>query len=237
MRKFVTIIAIVNAGLRFLGLHARIVKHRLRILVRRMHHRGRFQAVSRDVARDHRAMWSALYRPVDASWLRLYSTVSSCPDSRYVPEDIYYAIIERRLNDANYSEYVSEKNYYERYLDPGLFPRVFLRKMSGVFLDGDYAYLSPDEARSRFESLSEPAIIKPASGSGGGRDVRLLRPDGGVLRSQWKSPVEFAEIDRKYRDNYLVQKVIDQHATLAAFNPTSVNTLRLSHRTTRDGCR
>jgi hypothetical protein len=227
MRKSVTIVPLVNRCLRWLGRHARIVKHRVRILMRRVRRRSLFCAAERSVERDHRRLWSALCWPVDVSWLRLYSTVSLCQDARYVPEDIYYAILERRLNDANYADYAGDKNYYERHLDPGLFPRVFLRKMSGVFLDGDYGYLSWTAAQTRFDALREPAIVKPATGSYGGRDVLLLALEQGGNGPDAAVRLDLASIDQRYRDNYVVQEAIRQHAVLAAFHPASVNTLRL----------
>jgi len=203
--------------------------------MRCVRHQGLFRAAERSVEREHRRLWSTLYWPVDVSWLRLYSTVSSCQDARYVPEDIYYAIVERRLNDANYADYAGDKNYYERFLDPALFPRVFLRKMSGVFLDGDYDYLSWTAAQTHFDALREPVIVKPATGSYGGRDVRLLAFESGGTAPEPAERLDLAEIDRRYRDNYVIQEAIRQHAVLAAFHPASVNTLRLcTYRSVRD---
>jgi hypothetical protein len=235
MRKSVTIVPLVNRCLRWLGRHARIVKHRVRILMRRVRRRELFCAAERSVEREHRWLWSALCWPVDVSWLRLYSTVSSCQDARYVPEDIYYAILERRLNDANYADYAGDKNYYERHLDPGLFPRVFLRKMSGVFLDGEYGYLSWTAAQTLFDALREPVIVKPATGSYGGRDVLRLALEPGGAEPDAAVRLDLAALDRRYRDNYVIQEAIRQHAVLAAFHPASVNTLRLfTYRSVRD---
>lgn len=180
-----------------------------------------------DAEAQHAEYWRSLAKRVDPSWLRLFSHVSGIIDSRYVPQDIYFKAIERRLNDLNYAWFYADKNGYERQFDRNLFAVTKLRNVSGTYLDQDYRVLTRDSFVKRFNDLSDDCVIKLSIGSGGGRRIERLTRSADGFSGRDGRLYRFEDLDRRYGRNFVVQPIIKQHPTLAAFNPESVNTLRV----------
>jgi len=191
--------------------------------------------LDRTVESRHADYWRSLEKRVDPSWLRLFSHVSGIADPRYVPQDVYFKAIERRLNDLNYAWFYADKNAYERLFDPNLFVVTKLRNMAGTYLDESYRAMTQDEFTKRFNNLPEDCVIKLSIGSGGGRRIeRLTRCEEG-FRAIDGTPFRFEDLRQRYRRNFVVQPVIRQHPILAQFNPESVNTLRvMTYRSVKD---
>lgn len=57
----------------------------------------------------HKELWRGLVPYVSPLWYRVYSNASGKADYRYVPEDVFYAVIERRLNDINKAKQVEPR--------------------------------------------------------------------------------------------------------------------------------
>lgn len=183
----------------------------------------------------HRAYWRSLTRRVDPSWLRYFTHVSGIADPRYVPDDLYHSIIERRLNDLDHAWYYADKNMYERLFDRERFVVTRLRNVSDTYLDRDFRPMTREAFAECFRELAEDCFIKPAVGSGGGRRITLVRRERGGFRTSDGAPFTFDDLERRYRRDYVVQPVVRQHPALARFNPDSVNTLRvMTYRSVKD---
>ena len=189
-----------------------------------------YAPVDKLLEENHRSYWQALGK-VDCHWLRFYVNLSAIEDKRYIPNDIYIAIVERRLNDGNYNSLVADKNYLERLFGKENFPLAVLRRMSGVFLDADYRFL--EEPMRVLPPID--LIIKPAVDSKGGTDVKKLAFDAGAHHTVTGDKVTADYLCQAYGDNFIVQEVIRQHGFCAGFNPGSVNTFRVYvYRSVRD---
>ncbi len=175
--------------------------------------------------KKHRKYWSGLYKHINPSFIRYYVNASNIKDHRYVGEDIYRAIIDRILNHPDYANFEGNKNYFERYLNRDLFPKVFLRKDLGSFLDRDYNFISRTAAEQIFITIKNDLIVKSAE-SLGGESIKLIRYQNGEYIDQDKT-VRFHDLDRQYSDNYIIQEVVSQHEFFAQFHRPSLNTLRI----------
>ncbi len=171
---------------------------------------------------SHKNYWGVLGR-VDCAWLRLYVNLSGIEDKKYVPNDIYIAIVERRLNDGNYNSLISDKNYLERLFGANNFPTAVLRCMSGVFLDSNYRIITDIGGVLPQSDL----IVKPSVDSKGGTGVQRLEFREGKHRAASGAEVSAAYLADTYGDNFIVQQVVRQHPFCASFNPASVNTFRV----------
>jgi hypothetical protein len=188
-----------------------------------------------DVEARHAEYWRPLERRVDPSWLRFYSRVSGIADHRYVPQDIFFKAIERRLNNMDYAWVLADKNSYERMYNREHFAATKLRNISGTYLDADYTMITREAFEELFRGLAEDCVVKLSVGSGGGHRIEKLTRCEEGFRAIDGSPFGFEELRKRYRRNYVVQPVIRQHPALAAFNPDSVNTLRvMTYRSVRD---
>lgn len=171
-----------------------------------------FKSVDSALSDKHRALWSKVGLRCDDRWLRFFVNLTGIPDYTFCPADIFYARVERVLNDCNQAGYgPEEKNDLLNYLPRGYEPETIVRFVRGVFFDGEGNWLSKDQVRER---LRGEFIGKPCRASGGSGVE--LRND---LTPEW--------IMAHGGESYVVQKKIEQCAFAAQFNPFSINTVRM----------
>lgn len=184
-----------------------------------------------DTLQNHRAIWRRLTRFPSTRYCRLYSSISGIASPLYVPENIYYIAIEPVLNNKAFTGAYCDKNFYERYLPSfkGVFPYTILRGINGVITDKDYRPIALEETVSHV-SAGSSYILKPAVGSSGGKDILLLHYDGREFTSGSESfsPGRFIKLlGERYENSFLLQQKISQHPWFAAFNSSSLNTVRV----------
>lgn len=223
---------------RFLsGLFSVLITVRLRLKIKKIKRKRKdlFRRIDSFSERAHVMLFKNLSPVVSKEWIRFYANVSGVSEYRYIPEDIYYSCIERRLNDINMSKVVSDKCTYEtRY--PGIsFPYCFLRNISGTFLDSRGQVIRVSRARELYDSIREDVVVKPSIESGGGKNISFLSISEGLLVDTQKRAVSFDAVLERYRRNFVVQKKVRQHSFYASFHPASVNTLRVyTYRSVKD---
>ena len=176
---------------------------------------------------NHVALWSKLGLPVSVKWCRFFSNISSLKDYRYCPEDVYYARIERILNDANHCGVGCEdKNELDLYVDPERTPQIILRYIRGAFFDAGYKFLSDKSAESLLQKDNGDLIGKVCVNSLGGHGVRVFRYGNGRYSSEEGDALTVERI-KKSSSSYVIQKKISQCDFSSKFNPSSANTCRV----------
>lgn len=186
-----------------------------------------FTPVNREVEESHIALWSKLGLPVSVKWCRLFSNLSSIPDFRYCPEDIYFARIERILNDANHGGVGCEdKNELALYVSPERTPEIVLRYIRGVFLDAEYKVLSEKSVKSLLQCDHGDLIGKICVNAFGGHGVQMFRFEDGRYKSENGQQLTIESI-KTASSSYVIQKKIAQCDFSAKFNPASANTCRI----------
>lgn len=155
-----------------------------------------------------------------------------------VPEDVCHTCIEPILNPFMFAGYYSDKNIFDRLFPQGYFPRTILRKMQGFFYDCDYNRLSLNE--SVLDSIlqaetCERIILKPSVDAGSGVGVKMFTKavEGGYFCDSIKLTFEYLE--NKCGRDIILQEGVEQSDYISQFNPSSVNTLRISlYRSVKD---
>lgn len=209
-------------------LFVRYVMARYRLKIGRVQkkHPELFRAVDSGLSARHCALWGRLGPLAGGDrWLRLHVNLTGLQDYRFCPEDVFFARIERVLNDCNRSGAGPEdKNNLWRYVPEGAEPDTILRYVRGAYCDARGKWMSPEAAGDVISRESGDLVGKIACSSGGG-GVRLFRKSGGaftdgedVLTPGWIA---------RQSDSYLVQRKIRQDRFSASFNPSSVNTVRM----------
>lgn len=174
-----------------------------------------FKPVDPSLSARHRALWSRTGLKSGDRWLRLHVNLTGIQDYAFCPEDIFFARIERVLNDCNNAGYgPEEKNDLHHYVPKECEPETLVRYVRGNFFDGDMNWLSDGRVRDLLAAEQDGVVGKPCRSSGGnGVEVRTdltpawIRSNGG--------------------ESYVVQRKIRQCAFAAAFNKSSVNTIRM----------
>lgn len=179
----------------------------------------------------HKKKWSVLKKRINPRWFKIYSSITGRSEVDYVPEDIYYVIIEPCMNQSEFLLAYKDKNFYEIYYEPQLLPTALLRNIHGVFYDRDYNVLPASKgAEYLYGHLrSSPRIIvKPAVGSSGGTNVQLFERDKDGFTNSGGDILSLDLLKRDFHTNFIVQEYIEQHDFFSQFNRSSLNTVRLT---------
>ena len=174
--------------------------------------------------------WSVLGSP-NPVYYRLFSHYVG-EDLNMSPEDICRTVVEPILDPAPYVPYYSDKNIFDKLFKEGTLAKTILRKMNGMYCDATYQKVELDDAALALllgKSGCAKIVIKPSVDGESGRGVKLFR----YAQKQWReiggdAPLTVAFLEANYGADFIIQECLEQHEGLAYFNPTSVNTLRLS---------
>lgn len=154
-------------------------------------------------------------------------------DMDIVPENLCRNVIEKCLNPSRYIPYYTDKNIFDRLFPEGTCAATLLRKMNGFYYDSSYRYVSLKTDAELQDFLDGQGVssicVKPSVGSGSGVGVRFYgQSDGGWKSLDTGASLSLSELDRMYGKNFILQECLSQSEGMAYFNPTSVNTLRLT---------
>lgn len=185
-----------------------------------------FKPVDPDVTRRHLALWGKLGLPVTDQWMRFLSNVSGIVDYTYCPDDMYYAVIERTLNDIQWGiGGLSDKNMLTQYIGSKYCPHIVLRYLRGRFCDEDYKTLTEHQVDAILRKDQGILIGKNVDACGGHGVSAYHYKDGMYVNS--RDEVLNANRIRSFGASYLVQERIEQCEFSAQFNPASCNTCRM----------
>ncbi len=178
----------------------------------------------------HKKKWNDFGVTVKPLWLKVFSSVNKKVDINYVPESIYYSEIEPRLNNRMLALSYSDKNFYDTYYTSAdLFPETVLRKIDGVIYTKEFKprVLNKNE----FEQLLSPnevLVLKDTLDTGGGVSVKLFERTNDKFIDKLSGEELTPEfLEKNYGRDFVLQKFISQHPFFAAFNTSSLNTLRI----------
>lgn len=174
-------------------------------------------------ARDY---WDRFGIRINPAWHRSYAAVfPSDQAERFIPEDIYYALIEPQLNRYELTPAYEDKNSYDRLLPRSVTLPVLLRMIHGRWYDSDYQPLTDDDAVGMLKTQHGDFILKPSIASGDGINVELLHLADGKAHLG-EQPLQLGTLGQRFGNDFLIQPRFTQHPDLAAFHPSSVNTIR-----------
>lgn len=185
---------------------------------------------------EYVAYWRRLSRHVERYSYRFFSHY--CGPSKYiVPEDIGHSYIEALFNPRGKTGYWEDKNLFPTYIPTGSAPQTILcRQDGGEIFDSKFARVEDIDLSSNATKIAcyiarivqGGVILKPSKGSSSGRGIMLFRYD--ESRKEYVSTTNqvldgpFLET---YRDDWVLQEVIEQHPYIAQFCHSSLNTMRI----------
>ena len=178
----------------------------------------------------HKKKWARLTRyPVNIKWLNAYVNSSKIESPDFVPESIFYTLIEPIVNNNDLSLAYGDKNFYDLVFPHNIFPTTVLRNINGSFYTEDYSHLNinTNELLQRAISKHKGLFVKPAIGSGGGDNVSLFEQSGKVMIDNTGEVLNLSFLNYHLKENYVIQKVLSQHHDLSVFNKTSINTIKV----------
>ena len=166
--------------------------------------------------------WGFKVSQLDAEY---YSRVSGVKADHYVTRSMAVHFIYPYLDRYDFVPVYMDKNSQKSLLGlpdknlEVLMPENVIYNSNGCFFRGQGSECSEEEAIDILVSYEQDTILKPTVETFGGHGIAKI--SGSTTRSQYK------ELFQKYRYNFTFQKLVEQHPTFAAYNPTSVNTVRV----------
>lgn len=156
----------------------------------------------------------APYGKVDMWYHNFYyqATGKFCVD--YLPEDLHYCFVDPYFNDWREAGYMDDKCYYRRMFTGVRQAEEVASRIGGMWFVGDYEPITRQQL-DEILAVEPEIVVKKAQGSEGGRGVFFVKG------------TDFADVEKKIRDDIVIQRPIVQHEKLSAINPSSVNTIRL----------
>ena len=159
---------------------------------------------------------------IKTDWHEYYSALNKTFSEKYVPEDFFYSKLEPLLNDRSKVSVIADKNLLSKLFPNIEQPKTIVKNINGIYLSNDDRVIS---FKSAIETISKHSafIIKPSIDSGGGKNVVLFSQES-------DSQPEKEKIDKvliKFKQDFIVQEVLTQHANLKKLNPSSINSIRV----------
>lgn len=172
------------------------------------------------------AKWGFKFPLVESAY---YSKASGIEAYHYLPFTLYSRYIFSYLNKQAWYWGYADKNMFHRFLDikqaqndiDVFLPICVACCDNGRYFLGNDTPCTFDELVNAVVEYKKDIIIKPTIESSHGNGVILIKAIG-------KSRSDIINNLSKYGLNYTIQEKIVQHPSLAAFNETSVNTIRIT---------
>lgn len=146
-------------------------------------------------------------------------------DARFLTHHIYLPIVARLLNDYKYTTIFDDKGLLG-YIASSCIktPYCYIRHIGKDFYNNEMRQISEKEAIEACANQDE-LFIKPSHETSGGKGAKLLKLQDKSINEKFTIIKE--ELKGRDRD-YVVQECIHQHPIMAQFNPSSINTLRIT---------
>ena len=143
-------------------------------------------------------------------------------NEEYVPEDIFYGIIDPKLNDVQKAKVLDNKCLYKSIFKDIKQPREIACRMNGFWMcscENRKNIIDIDEV---FDLIKEEhsVFIKAAENSYGGHGVFYFNAEN-ITKKDICSAIDSIAGD------IVIQEAIGQHKELSRINPDSINTIRV----------
>jgi hypothetical protein len=153
----------------------------------------------------------------DIRWHILYASLSGIKSPEYIPYDLWNTVIEPQLNPPDMARAYCDKNFYDKIFNYSHLPKTIARYYDNNFFDDRYNSISKEELIKNAGNYGDKIIMKPSLSSGGGRRVKIVKPDD----------LEVALNNIKQRGDWIFQEYVEQHPEVSRFHPPSINTVRI----------
>lgn len=175
--------------------------------------------------------WSVLDK-ANPIYYRLFSQYIG-NDINIISEDICRNIVEPILNPQKYVSYYADKNVFDKLFQSGTMPKTILRKMNGFYYDPVYEHINLSSEEQLQGILKEcnlgKIVIKPTVDSCSGNGIRLFQlKDGSWCDLSSDDILTLEYLNTKYGPDFIIQDCLEQADYMSYYNPSSVNTLRLT---------
>lgn len=181
--------------------------------------------LTKEQKEEIRKFWSP-YKNISTKWAQYYYAMNGQFDPRYIPNDLYYTVIDQNFNNRKLGYGFNDKNYYSKIFAGIKQPEIVVRKINSLIFDENYKQISINEAKEKILCNSE-VICKPSQETGSGRGIIFFNNTDHERINNFLSDPEY--------DDYVVQKLIKQNSELDRVHKGSINCIRICSLLLEDG--
>lgn len=171
--------------------------------------------LSKNQKNEIKKVWGKLCMN-DYSTHELIYSITGNFNPNYCSALTFGTALEFELNSTRYKEAWSDKNFFDLHFSDVRFPNTLAHNIQGVFYDREYNKIEKDDVLSILSWYST-VVIKPSLDSGNGHGVKLVSVGDNI-----------SSVLESYKCDFIIQEVLEQYEPIKAFNPTSVNIIRLN---------
>ena len=152
-------------------------------------------------------------------WHQFYKAFCGYFDKRFIPSTIYNGLLERTMNLGKFSSFLQYKGEFRLFVKPEHSCATIFSNINEKLYDDDMNLLTkPMILQILQDRKGDMIVVKPSTGSGGGRGVRIIS----------KKEITLSNFDEILgTTDYIVQDVLHEGEDLKRFNRNTVNTIRL----------
>lgn len=162
---------------------------------------------------------------VDQSIHHAFKTLTGRLDPRILPQIQLNMFIVPFMNISKVLPYYNDKNIYSILMHGFKQPEAVLKRIKGNYFDSENNTITRSKAFSLLFNEKEDLILKESNADDGKAVKKLVFNKHKLFLNEHE--VNLSNIEKIFGDNFIIQRVIKQHPTMAAPHPYSVNTLRM----------
>lgn len=187
---------------------------------------GLLDNLDEDFAKEVKTYWKdKTKRKVDPALHMAYMNLTGKKDVRLVTAGVMHYEVLPVFNDYSLTDYYGDKNIYDLLVDSSRSAKTVLRNIRGKYFDPDYNSIKPEEAESILLTVEKSLIIKPSKSNNGAGIKKLTVHDNNIYVGEQR--VTIYQLLNKFKGNFIIQEMLEQHSSMAAPHPASVNTIRM----------
>ncbi len=164
--------------------------------------------------------WEKFGRKPDRFWFELAGSRDRKMDPRYIPSDLYYLELLPYINNQPFHYALEDKNYLDLRFPDVKQAATVCRRIAGEYYDAEMTLIDKEAAAGLVKEYEGSLFIKPALYTAFGNGIKEFIPAE-------LSDEDIEDLFTSTGANFIVQKKIMQHASLASINPDSVCTIRV----------
>lgn len=146
-------------------------------------------------------------------------------DPRYVSHYIYLPVLAHKLNNYHYTKTLEHKSLLGYLVKGSLkFPHCYVRCIDGEYYDNEMLQLSREQVINSCID-KDAMVVKDSVDSAGGKSVELLCLSD--LNEDGRRN-EILRVLSERKNDFVIQEKLKQHESFSRYNPSSINTLRVT---------
>lgn len=188
--------------------------------------RGLLKDVDLDYVKDIDRYYNKYFNDsIDPVTHIAYSNLTGKRDVRIIPQEFYRKVVLGIFNDNPMTDMYRDKNFYDIAIDTPNQVENVIKRVRGQYYTSINKMIDRSDVPKLLSQASREFIIKP-SDTNNGKGIMKIYVKDNIITDGVKE-ISLSNLEEAYGYNFVIQKFIKQHQTMANPHPSSVNTLRM----------